>query len=285
MNWRQIEARASSFHGSLVKAGRRRKETHRRGIRKEYPHEGGKIVQINSSRQLASVSKTLCLCTAHDNRSSTGYSYHRHLKDGSSEFYAFHNRHDHPYALMSVDAETRDVEEFQRRRIKSPVPSQNKRPVLSRKLLLEICEMLDVNGDNNEVFARAGAFSVFRGGVPEAPSIVHDGCEYTVWAFPEQGCVVIRQSTALSGGSARAASTERPSYSLFIRELQRPTGPRKRAHCMKTPLANWSAGRHNAMTQGEFLDLVLQCLDIAEVVRDVEAVENQESGVFCFNDL
>ena len=54
---------------------------------------------------------------------------------------------------------------------------------------------------------------------------------------------------------------------------------------MKTPLADWSAGRHNAMTQGEFLDLVLQCPDIAEVVRDVEAVENQESGVFCFNDL
>ena len=310
LNYEESEVEASGFHGSLQEAGRRRKETHRRGIRKTYPHEGGEIVQINSSQQLASVSRTLGFCTAHYNRKSDGYSYHRHLKDGSWEFYAFYNRHGHPYALMSVNAETREVQEFRRRRIKRPDFSKSlqqrlqellcrdrtefneyegagriKSPVLSQKLLLDICGMLDVNGDDNKVFVRAGAFFVFLGGVPEVPSIVHDGCEYTVWTFPGQGRVVIRQSSALSSGSARAASIERPSYSLFIRESQRPTDPRKRAHCMRTPLANWSAGWHNAMTEREFLDLVLQCPDIAEVVRDVEAVENQESGVFCFNDL
>ena len=247
----KLEKSASRFHGRVMRAGRNREERKRRERRRRFPLREDEWVEVNSSRQLESVGRELGNCCAH--KRGLGQEYHEDLKNESAEFWVY-RKNGTAIWLLQIDRETRTVSECEGRKAESPK--------LKRKKALELLRKLKVTADDCDSFSAIGAYSIFVTGSPEGRTFPFDGREVQVWCSPgERDRVVIRIGD---------------EHNLFERKPRRAV-PRRRASlaerraapCRRASLAEWSpvSWHDGAMTEGQFIDLLLYCPEVAERIR------------------
>lgn len=187
-----------------------------------------------------------------------GSAYHGALREGDSEFYRL-EKEGPAIGLIQTDAETRSVQETQGR--------GDRELKLSREEALEVLRALKATADDEPAFSRVGAFGGFLQ-EPKPTPIEHDLDEwkYLIGCFPDKKQIVVKRRRP-------AHPEEDSSWSLFAApDPMRLRRRRRSARCSeaRSSLASWSAVccHDGAMTEGEFVDLLLRCPGLAERIHE-----------------
>ncbi len=180
----QLLPATSRMRGAINKAGRRRniEKARARAACFELGNDHT-LRQVMTSECLTSVGKSLDLCVAHPK--GLGEGYHRALRAGTSQFFTL-EKGEKPYALLTINAKSREIREMEARGGKTP-----KRMTL--KLALAILNHLDANADDCEAFTGLGAFACFRGGRPKASPISTSAGVLKIWRTGTAAIVSVRR--------------------------------------------------------------------------------------------
>lgn len=115
---------------------------------------GYELEKITTTKFLQSIGRRFKNCLAHPR--SEGWRYHRDLRNSDSEFWLL-CKDSVPLCVIAIDLSTRSIEECQ-----GPGGEDFD---LSRSIALDVCDKLNAIGDDNDSFARVGAFGMFQSSV------------------------------------------------------------------------------------------------------------------------
>ena len=234
----ESQKRLSTLHGRISKVGARvadsRREDAERTIVLFRQYELKEMLSLTSLRQ---VGRTLGNCTAQREHAR------RYLNDADVEIWALLKKRQ-PICLLRVNKVTRQVEEFE--------AEDGSTPKLTRSLAFEILDALEINGDDDDAFARVGAFHVFRRGTPTARPVEVGDCQHRVWNLRDGAEIVI---------ASKRSGRRKTRWSRFTRDGRAVVG------------ATW----RNHLSEADLLGLVLDEPKLAVWLRSGTANEASEA--------
>ena len=256
-NFPEIRKRLGKLHGQIGKAGRRKAEQRRqndeRTIELDYRF---KLRELRSMTSLQKVGRALQNCTAKKNHAGN------YLRDKDTEMWGLLKKH-RPLCLLKVDTTTRTIDEFEGK--------DGSTPRLKRSLAFKILNALEINGDDEEAFAKIGAFHAFRKARPTAKTIEAEGREHRVWVL-RGGAEIIFATRNRSGARRR--------WSRFVRgdsETSDHFIPHWRHRSLDVVTDPISEGLYNYLSAGDLLSLMLDHRSLFEILS--ERAPRNEPGV------
>ena len=241
----ELKARLSSFHGAISTAGKRRAERNRASAARTIQiDQEWELREIRSMARLQHMGRILKLCTA---RQSCARSY---LQDTDCEMWAIHERvPDCPRYLLQVDRSTNEVNEFQ--------GYNGSTPKVERSFACSVLRALDVSGDNNEAFARAGAFQALLNSEVDVRSVHAEGNFHRIWTFRDGAEVIIATQTWVLG----------TQWSRFLRTGAESTDYPLSVQGRVRRQLDFVGRSWNYLTESELLALALDYPSFAEQMR------------------
>ena len=169
-----------------------------------------------------------------------------------------------PLYLLAVNRATRETEEFE--------GENNSPPPLKRNLALQIINALEISGDEEEAFAKVGAFQAFaerRGSQTTVEPIQIGGCRYWIWVLCSGGDTEIIIATKSPGANKcwsrfSDGDTECLNHPIRRRLRRRRTG--------------FAGGAWNHLSEGDLIGLMLEHPAIAEELRSRTSKARPDSG-------
>ena len=169
-----------------------------------------------------------------------------------------------PLYLLAVNRATRETEEFE--------GENSSTPQLKRNLALQIINVLKISADEEEAFAKVGAFQAFAECRDEQPTVepVQVGSRrYWMWVLCRGGRTEIIIATKSPGA--------RKCWSRFndgdTECLNHPVRRR-----LRRPRAGFVGGVWNDLSEGDLLALILEHPAIAEELRSLASKARLDSG-------
>lgn len=258
-NFPEIRKRLGKLHGQISKAGKRKVEQRRQDDERviELDHRF-ELRELRSMTSLQKVGRALKNCTAKKNHARN------YLRDKDAEMWVLLKKHC-PLCLLKVDTTTRTIDEFEGK--------DRSTPRLKRPLAFKILNALEINGDDEEAFAKIGAFHAFRKAMPAVKTIETEGRQHWIWVL--RGGAEIIFATRKRPGARRRWSrfvrgdSETLDHFTLRRRHRSPT-------VVNDPI---SEGPYNYLSAEDLLSLMLDHRSLVEILS--ERAPRNEPGMAC----
>lgn len=171
----EVRKNAGHFRKELAKARERRADAE--AAPGTIPLGGGfRLEEVLSLKRLMAIGKALELCVR---KREDAERYWEQAEAGEFKFWLL-LKEEEPFALLKIDVnENEEV-------VGQLSARDNDDPEISFELAMEILEKLGVTADGDTAFARAGAFSRFKGGRPEVEPVRVDEQEMWIWPYEDE---------------------------------------------------------------------------------------------------
>lgn len=227
-----------TLNGRVSKVGRRRADKRRQDAARAIElSQQFELRELRSVTSLQSVGRTLRNCVAKR-------SYARdYLRDPDTEMWTLYElAQQRPLYLLRVDRSAKEICEIE--------GHDSSSPQLERPLAFKVLKALDVSADDDEAFARVGAFRAFLDGQPAVESVEADGCIHWIWVL--RGTEIIIATKTQTG----------KHWSRFLRR-DAETGNHRRRQCER----GFVAGDWNHLSESELLELIVDHPLFAEMLH------------------
>lgn len=238
VNFEMLVELARTFCGQVNKHTETVRERKRREhMREVIPvSERHTVEKITTSKFLKSVGTKLHNCLRHPR--GDGGRYHHLLRNGMSEYWLLSKR-SAPLCVIEIDTLKRTIETCE--------GIGGSTPELSRSLALNICEKLEVSGDDAEAFAQVGAFRIFQhvNEISDPLEIKLENRILKIWVNESE--LVIKD---------RSTKSEKEQWSKF----EKTDG-------------HYSSSWMSEMNEGELLTLAIKFDELRNVLQRVQTVD------------
>ncbi len=210
------------------------------------------LEEVLTIRKLTSVGKALDICVS---KRDTALGYLGEVEAGKTKLWVL-LKQEKPYALLQIDMEDNEVQQFS--------ASENDDPVISFELAVELLNKLDITADDTASFVHVGAFSKFKDGRrPDVMPVFVNGQEMWIWLYEEELIIAVDEYHDGNLSWSRFELTrEEGRYS----RRTRPGRTRPWRKCPKARI-EWESNEHNHMSLGMLFEVVRQNPHILERFR------------------
>jgi hypothetical protein len=225
----EIASRAKDLRGDVQRAGRRKADDQRM-------EQEAKVVlsrrfslrEVKSRKSIKAYGRSLNLCTSSDKWTRH---YYQEITDLNARLWCLF-KDGEPYGFIKTHAGI--VEECSRgkKHTVADIFDSNRRLNVPHRVALNILRAIDANGDDDESFARSGAFRVFLECAPRATTIRVGKYRYWIWVTNDGREIVI-------------ARRERPRKRL------------RWSHFRRSRKGRLTGGTHNAVSTEDLAGLML----------------------------
>ena len=242
----ELRVRLSSLHGQMSKAGKRKAEKHRQGAARTIQlDQQFELRELRSVTSIQHAGRALENCVA---KQSCAKSY---LEHPDTEMWTVLERAAaRPRYLLRVDRSTNEIDGFE--------GLDGSTPKLERPFADSVLRALDVTGDDEEAFARIGAFSAFQSGQPDVEPIRTGKHLHWAWVFRSGAEIIIATQTRPG---------KRKHWSRFLRSGAGPTDHPLSARRKMRRQREFVSSYSNYLSEGDLLALVLDHGSFAERLR------------------